>query len=272
MKEYFRKPYMSQGIKKHSDFMKAIPQRAVDVQGQIAPNIEFKKPYDYHPNSAQMIHYYANNLTYFGGDPVPPLNDPSLLPHAPSLEPEIIKEKVSFYPKVSGDDCTWWSAGLNFQATGSALILGPFGTSGDRTAIRFPSVSIPRGSKILSAFLTLCARTSLSGTTCSVNIYGNGVGNAVAPTTTATAQALALTGAVVPWSNLDAWVDTGFYISPNLKSIVSEITGKDSWDNGNALMLIIHDNASTVGAYRLAQAWDVGTASYYAKLTVDWEE
>ena len=83
MKEYFRKPYMTQGIAKHSEYMKAIPQRAIDVQGQIAPNIEFKKPYDYHPNSPQMIHYYANNLNYLGGDPVPPLNDPSLLPHSP---------------------------------------------------------------------------------------------------------------------------------------------------------------------------------------------
>ena len=95
MKEYFRKPYMTQGITKHEDYMKAIPQRAIDVQGQIAPNIEFKKPYDYHPNSPQMIHYYANNLHYLGGDPVPPLNDPSLLPHAPVVETPPVVEPYS---------------------------------------------------------------------------------------------------------------------------------------------------------------------------------
>lgn len=101
MKEYFRKPYMTVGITKHSDYMKAIPQRAIDVQGQIAPNIEFKKPYDFHPNSPQMIHYYANNLHYLGGDPVPPLNDPSLLPHAPVVEtPEVPVEVYDKYTVV----------------------------------------------------------------------------------------------------------------------------------------------------------------------------
>ncbi len=96
MKEYFRKPYMTQGIAKHSDYMKAIPQRAIDVQGQIAPNINFKKPYAYQPNTAQMIHYYANELHYFGGDPVPPLNDPSLLPHNP--QPVVEEPAVQVLP------------------------------------------------------------------------------------------------------------------------------------------------------------------------------
>jgi len=100
MREYFRKPYMTQGITKHEDYMKAIPQRAIDVQGLIAPNIEFKKPYDYHPNSPQMIHYYANNLNYLGGDPVPPLNDPSLLPHAPVIE-AVVEEPVVEYDKYT---------------------------------------------------------------------------------------------------------------------------------------------------------------------------
>lgn len=121
MKEYFRKPYMTQGIAKHSDYMKAIPQRAVDVQGQIAPNIEFKKPYDYHPNSPQMIHYYANNLHYMGGDPVPPLNDPSLLPHAPVAVVEIPPEDVVIPDPFSADSYTSVLLHFNGNFTDSSL-------------------------------------------------------------------------------------------------------------------------------------------------------
>jgi len=119
MREYFRKPYMTQGIGKHSDYMKAIPQRAIDVQGLIAPNIEFKKPYDYHPNTAQMIHYYANNLHYLGGDPVPPLNDPSLLPHAPIAETPVEETPVFDYGSY-GDSYT--SLLLHMDKTGGAFI------------------------------------------------------------------------------------------------------------------------------------------------------
>src|SRR3990172_4772947 len=71
MKEYFRKPYMTQAIIKHMEYMKAIPQKAIDVQGIIAPNIEFKKPYKDHANTPQMIHYYENTLDYLGGNYIP---------------------------------------------------------------------------------------------------------------------------------------------------------------------------------------------------------
>jgi hypothetical protein len=117
MKEYFRKPYMTQGIGRHSDYMKAIPQRAIDVQGTIAPNIEFKKPYDFHPNTAQMLHYYANNLHYFGGDPVPPLNDPSLLPHSPVVVPEVHEETY-----VEGRGDSYCSLLLHADQNGNAFI------------------------------------------------------------------------------------------------------------------------------------------------------
>ncbi len=127
MKEYFRKPYMTQGIGKHRDYMKAIPQRAIDVQGQIAANIEFKKPYDYHPNTAQMIHYYANNLHYFGGDPVPPITDPSLLPHNP--QPPVTEETViilpsTFNPKDKHPSVELYNANLGWkrQATFGGMV------------------------------------------------------------------------------------------------------------------------------------------------------
>jgi hypothetical protein len=142
MKEYFRKPYMSAGITRHSDYMRATPQKAIDAQGIISPNINFKKPYDNHPNTAQMIHYYANELSYLGGDPVPPLNDPSLLPHNPVTG--VVYEDSTYYgsPVVTGDDGSWiYSPPVLIKDGSMTLGLSTYIYNG---FARIPNVKIPR--------------------------------------------------------------------------------------------------------------------------------
>jgi hypothetical protein len=273
MKEYFRKPYMTQGITKHSDYMKAIPERAITVQGQIAPNIEFKKPYDFTPNTAQMIHYYSNSLSYLGGDPVPPLSDPSLLPHAPVIISDIPQGATnSFYPTSINDECFWQSWGSGFSYFVTTTVIGYSTISGDRSAFRFPNISIPNGATIKSAIITFYAGEFLGANTCNVKLYCNDVSNAVAPTSAAIANALLLTAAYVEWNSLPAWSKYSSYNTPQLKSILQPIVNRETWGEGNALMVVVHNNGSTADAIRLAYAFDANLPAYYPKLKIEWEK
>lgn len=245
-KEYFRKPYMTQGITKHSDYMKAIPQKAIDVQGQIAPNIEFKKPYDFTPNTAQMIHYYSNQLHYLGGDPVPPINDPSLLPHAPVLETPVVTEtKTATYNILAGgDDCDWAVDESYFTSTDYfCLGLGsPTRNKSCRSYLRFTNVAIPIGAVIENAYISFYSLTA-SSIACIVKIYCNAIGDSSAPTTAAGGNALAVTSQYVDW-NVGAWVSPAIYDTPNIKTVIQAIIDRSDWKERNDLGIIFYDNSS----------------------------
>jgi hypothetical protein len=252
MKEYFRKPYMTQGITKHHDYMKAIPQKSIDVQGQIAPNIEFKKPYDYQPNTAQMIHYYSNSLSYLGGDPVPPLNDPSLLPHAPVIASEVINyEYIDAIPGAAADDGTWATNGSYFRTDVDNLV--QYGATFDyQMFVRFPSIKISKNKKIVSAIVTFVGNSSTGAAT--VNCYFNSADNAIAPTGWADAEAKTLTIAT-PWATPNwnvGWVRK----TPNLKTSLQEIFDRTGWSYGSAIMLIIKATVSGGGFF--AQGYSYG--------------
>lgn len=254
---------MSQGIKKHSDYMKAIPQRAIDVQGQIAPNIEFKKPYDYHPNTAQMIHYYANNLRYFGGDPVPPLSDPSLLPHAPVLVVAAVDAMAIYYPKASGDD--GYYSGPDYPAffnnNDTSTILGTTtGIADSRAFIRFPNIENQAGKKLVSAFLYLTVSFAAGGQ--AIRIYMNASRNAVAPTSHAEGSALQYTGGSILYTQPTA---TGLSKTPNLASLVNEVGISD---NGALMFIFTPTIAGYNTAFNRVYTFDNGSLS--PKLELNW--
>jgi hypothetical protein len=180
---------------------------------------------------------------------------------------------IDFYSKVSADDGTWLSSGSNFQSGGTVLVFGPYGTSADRSFLRFPEITISRSATINSAILEITAYNALSGTdSCNVKIYCNDVADAVAPTNTATSQALVLTAATVEWGAIPAWAESVKYKTPELKSIIQGIISKATWASGNALMLVVHNNSSTAGAYRLCHPVDVATVAYRPKLTISYTE
>jgi hypothetical protein len=263
MKEYFRKPYMTQGISKHSDYMKAIPQRAIDTQGKVAPNIEFKKPYDYHPNTAQMIHYYANNLHYMGGDPVPPLNDPSLLPHAPVVETPTVTGDIILRPLVSTDDgyTNQIIGGTGSYTTNSTFLPIGFINVNYTYAIwiRFPKVSIPNGYDFSSAILKLIGHWDSGGAdTCNLLIYAHAVSNSTVPTSMENFQALALTSRYIEWNSVQSIANVD-YFTPNLAPIIKEVINRPLWVEGNALSIIIRGKEYPVCAnYRHFASWDHG--------------
>jgi hypothetical protein len=273
MNEKGLKPQLYTGLS-YNQFRDSIPQRKKDWDGIDVQGISMKKPYDY-KNYSEMSYSMVEKSTE---SIYPTSRKETLKPGWTAQSPvfdnptaQVAAETIVtnvYYPVVSGDDGTWLSTGTNWQATGMALILGPYGTTGDRTYIRFPSITIEKNATIQSAILTVCAYSTVSDNSCNVKIYGNDVDNASAPTNTATSEALALTSTSVSWDAVTAFTANAYYTSPDLSSIVSAITSRGGWASKNALMLVIHNNSSTAGAYRLFHPFDSGNASYYPKLTV----
>jgi hypothetical protein len=171
----------------------------------------------------------------------------------------------TFYPAVSGDDgCINLGS---FNNTNNFLYIGNGGFGSAHSFWRIPAVSIPNGATIDSVYLRLTAHSSISGVTCNLNCYFNDADNAVAPTNTPGFNALSLTSAVA-WNGLPAWSVGVQYNTSELKTILQNIVDRAGWSSGNAVMVVIKDNASSGSAVRVADSYDKGSG--YAELHVTW--
>lgn len=137
------------------------------------------------------------------------------------------------------------------------------------SGVRFTSVMIPKGSTIKSAILRLVASDSVSGTTVNATIKGENVNHAIAFSTYANFTGRARTAASVAWNNIGGWTAGSTYSTPDLKTIIQAIVNRAGWVSGNALVLFIENNASTIGKYREFASWDHLTYAA-AQLIVTW--
>lgn len=172
-----------------------------------------------------------------------------------------------FYPAINRDD-----GDVNYNDTYSYfatdITLGSWGGYFNDW-IRFQNVNIPQGVTITEAYVKLTAIQSDSGTDCNVNCYFNDVDDAIAPLDTAEYNALALTGAVV-WNGLSAWTDGNQYDTPSLVSILQNIIDRAGFSSGNAVQLLIKNNASSTNAYRRMSSFDKLSGAEKAELHVTW--
>jgi|GEM_PF-3663811 len=175
----------------------------------------------------------------------------------------------TFYPGVGGDDGYFTTADA-FDNSGNQLFLGAPGGTATHNFYRFPSVTIPAGSTITLAYVRVTSSSNESGTTCNVNCYFNNVDDAIAPTTGAGANALALTAAIA-WNALAAWTSGVQYDTPSLVTILQAIIDRVGWVSGQAVQVILRDNASTANADRAPGSieWNAGVDK--AELWVEWE-
>ncbi len=144
--------------------------------------------------------------------------------------------------------------------------------------IRFANVTIPQGATIKSAHITLTSVGQGGGTTANANIYFNNEDDASVPTDTASANAKAVTAAVA-WNNIeDFGADGTKHDTPELKTILQTVINRAGWKSGNALMVLIKNNGSTLGATRYFYGSYNDDASpptyitYRPVLTVTWDE
>ena len=130
-------------------------------------------------------------------------------------------------------------------------------------AVRIPGVTIPPGSTINSAYLTL----NLPNATYDdpdLTIRGNGEANPAAFTTaTNHLTDRYKTTAVVNW--VASNIGTGARNTPSLVSLINEIIAIPGWASGNAMAFYFIGNASS--SFRF-YAYDNGSS--YATLTIDY--
>lgn len=145
-------------------------------------------------------------------------------------------------PGVGTDDCEEWSSTGNIYINSTDVELAVDGTTSDTVGIRFPSIDIPAGDAIRSAYIQFKTDETGSGA-CSLTIRGEDIDDA--PTfTTANSDITnrTTTTASVAWSPA-AWNTVGeagaAQRTPDLSSIVQEIVERPGWASGNDIVMII---------------------------------
>lgn len=129
------------------------------------------------------------------------------------------------------------------------------------TWLRFQNVTIPQGSTINSATLSMRAYASASTTTVNVTIRCFDEDDAAAISSESDYTGRDSTTAVVNWNNIGAWTADTWYDAPDLASVVQEIVDRGGWSSGNAIMFRIVDNSSSADARRTPYAYEGGSAS-----------
>ena len=118
--------------------------------------------------------------------------------------------------------------GSTFGSTANYGTIGDkYGTNYDLFA-RFTNVTIPAGSTIDSALLSLHAVISDANTTCNLNVYCVDENSPAAPTDATEFNALALTAAVA-WSSVSAWTEHERYNSVVFAAAVQEVVDRAGW-------------------------------------------
>lgn len=130
--------------------------------------------------------------------------------------------------------------------------------------LRFLNVTIPQGSTINSATLTVTL-PSASFDDPDVTIWGDDrVNSAAFSTGNNNISSRTATAATVTWTATG--IGTGAKTSPSLTSIIQEIVNLGDWESGNDLALILKGNSTN--AFRF-NAFDGGGADY-ATINIDY--
>ncbi len=172
----------------------------------------------------------------------------------------------TFYPAASGDDGLLY--GPNFSSSGTEITVGCVSWVQYQSFFRFPNITIPKNSIIISAYFKITANSDKVGATCNANLYFNDVDNAIAPTSTSEYTALQLTGAV-GWNGIESFASGVKYTSPDISSILQPIINRENWASGQAVQLILKGNSSN-NAYRTIFAYNYGDGSYSAELVISY--
>ncbi len=188
------------------------------------------------------------------------------------------------------DDCiVYWLNGAAWTiTTGDAQHgAGYFNANVNKMGggIRWLNVTIPQGSPITAAFITLTSNAVQTATVVNTKIIGDDEDNAATFGTIANYQSRRGTSvggannnlrttAEVLWDGIGAWALNTAYDSPEIKTVIQEIISRGGWSSGNALALFWddHDVRGTQSAprYRLSHSFNASPPDS-AELTVTWE-
>ena len=168
-----------------------------------------------------------------------------------------------FYPSISSDDGYW--SGTNFFNSLEGLTIGDISGNPYKSFIRFKNITIPQGSKILSAFIRYTARFSNSGLPVNAGIFFNNTDNAIAPTNYLEADNLNLTIPSIAWS-IGEWTEQEQYDTPSIVSHLQTVIDRPGWYSN--VMAVIWDKTSS--SDRNCYSYDYNYGEKCPELHVTW--
>jgi len=131
----------------------------------------------------------------------------------------------------------------------SILSIGKDGTDSYRSGYTFTNLTIPKGATILSAELLLPYNWR-GGANANTILYGEAADNSGQFTNTLNnITKRQRTSSSVEWNNLPK-VSWGKFIgSPDVGSIVGEVTGRAGWVSGNSLTILQYEAANATNVW-----------------------
>jgi hypothetical protein len=138
------------------------------------------------------------------------------------------------------------------QETGGTMLLSSTslnaGATNQYIGLHFPNVTIPQGSTISTAVLT-CYIVNTSYDDPDTTIYGDDADDSAALSSTSyDISSRTPTTATVAYSGSS--LGAGFKDTPDIKTVIQEITDRSGWAGGNAMTLIFV-GASAGSLYRI---------------------
>jgi len=191
--------------------------------------------------------------------PIPPTATPTNPPATPTPVPATPtplpagQNALNIRVKTSNDDAEEYSGGsVHLNSTDLELI---YDTSSQVVGLRFAGVNLPRGAKIVNAYIQFKVDEK-SADVITLKIQGEASTNAATFTKTArNISARPRTASTVTWTP-PAWTTVGAagsdQTTPNLTAIIQELVNQPNWTSGNAMVIII---TGTTGK-RVAKAYD----------------
>ncbi len=140
-------------------------------------------------------------------------------------------------------------------------------SSTQAVGIRFSGVDIPQGATINSAVVEFTAQAGGESAAASFMVYGEASDSALTfEATDGNLSARTRSTASANWSSVEPWASPGTrYQTPDLTTIVAEITSRTNWCGGQDMVFLI-DGTGT----RSAWAWD-GDSAAAPRLIVDYD-
>lgn len=161
--------------------------------------------------------------------------------------------------QASTDDGAFDVGGTGFSATGTNFVVGDVSTTVyDKSVwLRFTSVTIPAGSGIGAATLTIPATGGSVTPLGTVKIQAEAADNPAAPSNRADAIARTRTTAAATWSGMTN-ISSGSYTTSDFAAVLQEVISRTGWVSGNAVQIFLTDNTAGWSG----TAWQIAFANF----------
>ena len=181
-------------------------------------------------------------------------------------------DDVGFSPGQSSDDADVDTGLGTIALANNYLRIG----NGYNAGIRFRSVTLPQNATITAARIKFVVDQTSSNSIdptydfIDTQILGEAADSAATFSTVGDFNTRIGTtvGAVIPWRDNQPWTVEQVLYTPDISSIVQQITSRTGWASGNNLVVFIKDEASAVGSVRRVRSWD--NASDFAVLELEY--